>query len=321
MATATKAPKGYVRFDWTLLQTETVVDFDLYIWSDGGRPPVLYRNGNLPFLDDQRERLLDLGTSEILTRSEHAATVNRYVERNLDRIISNPDLPIKMKARILYRTSLQMAKELLEKPDAPDNLRRSEDIVRATIGYIVQGKEAFQQLLSITSYDYYTYTHSVNVCAMGLALAEAAGMRSQTELMEFGVGALFHDVGKTQISPAILRKRGPLTSEEWVLMRRHPEIGLELIDPNAPFSRESKAVILEHHERMDGTGYPMGKKGEDIHRFARVAGIVDVFDALTTRRSYKDAIGSFSALKIMKEEVGDHFDEECFCAFVQLLGI
>ncbi len=320
MATSVKVPRGFVRFDWSLLQTETVVDFDLYIWSDGGRGPVLYRNRNLPFLDEQRERITELGTSEILTRKDQAALVNRYVERNLDRIISDPDLALKTKARILYRTSLQMAKELLETPQAADNLRRSEDIVRATIGYIVQGKEAFQQLLSITSYDYYTYTHSVNVCTMGVALAEHIGLRSQTELMEFGIGGLFHDIGKTRISSSILRKRGPLTSEEWVLMRKHPEFGLEMLDPEAPFSSDTKAIILEHHERLDGTGYPGGKKGEEIHPFARVAGIVDVFDALTTRRSYKDAIGSFSALKLMKEEVGSHFDEEYFCKFVQLLG-
>ena len=163
MAVAVKVPSGFTRLDYSLLQTETVLDFDIYIWPDADRQPVLYRNRNLPFLDEHKERLGDLGTSELLTRKDQSDAVNRYVERNLDRIVASPSLPIKTKARILYRTSLQMAKDLLENPAAGDNLKRSEDMVRATISYVLQGKEAFQQLLSITSYDYYTYTHSVNV--------------------------------------------------------------------------------------------------------------------------------------------------------------
>jgi len=320
MSAGRKLPPGYSSLELALLQTETVVDFDIYIWADDGRPPVLYRNRNLPFLDEHRDRLTEMGTSHLLTRSEDERAVARYIERNLDRIIASPLLDLKAKATILYQSSLQLARDILESPGAPENLRRSEDVVRSTIGYVLQGKEAFQQLMSITSYDYYTYTHSVNVCTMGIALAEEIGMRSQTELMEYGVGALFHDVGKTRISPAILRKRGPLTEEEWVLMRRHPAMGLELIDPEASFSEASKAVILEHHERLDGTGYPDGKTGDEIHPFAKVTGIVDVFDALTTRRSYKDALGSFPALKLMKGSVGEHFDDEYFRHFVAILG-
>lgn len=321
MSAAKRVPPGYTRLELSLLQTETVVDFDIYIWGRDKRPPVLYRNRNLPFLDEHRERLDEMGTSQLLTRAEDEKAVGRYVERNLDRIIASPNLAMQAKAKILYHTSLQLAMDILESPGAPETLKRSEDVVRSTIGYVLQGKGAFQQLMSITSYDYYTYTHSVNVCTMGIALAEQVGLRSQTELMELGVGALFHDVGKTRISPAILRKRGPLSEEEWVLMRRHPAMGIELLDPAAPFSEASKAVVMEHHERLDGTGYPEGKKGDEIHPFAKVTGIVDVFDALTTRRSYKDAIGSFPALKLMKSGVGEHFDDEYFRQFVAILGV
>ncbi len=103
-------------------------------------------------------------------------------------------------------------------------------------------------------------------------------------------------------------------------MKRHPEVGLSLLDPKSGFSEDSKAVIREHHERLDGTGYPGGKKGAEIHPFAKVAAIADVFDALTSKRAYKDAIGSYPALKEMKEAVGTHFDESYFRAFVTLLG-
>jgi len=158
------------------------------------------------------------------------------------------------------------------------------------------------------------------VCTIGLALAEQVGLRSQAHLMDFGVGAMFHDVGKTKIPSAILRKRGPLTEDEWEQMKRHPEMGIALLDPKSPFPDDSKAIILQHHERIDGSGYPKGLIGAEIHPFARVAAIVDVFDALTSRRTYKDAVGSFPALRIIKEEVGTHFDEDYYRVFVRLLG-
>jgi len=320
MSAARKLPSGYALVDLGLLQIDTVVDFDVYIWPQGSPAPVLYRSKDMPFLEENRMRLVEADSGQIIMRNDAAATFRRYIERNLDRIISNPSLPMKVKARVLYSSSIQLVQDILEKPGATENLKRSEDVVRNTIGYILHGKDAFHQLMSLTSYDYYTYTHSVNVCTIGLALAEQVGLRSQAELMDFGVGAMFHDVGKTKIPASILRKRGPLSEQEWVEMRQHPEVGLSLLDPQSPFSQDSKAIILQHHERLDGTGYPGGLKEADIHPFAKVAAIVDVFDALTSRRAYKEAVGSYPALQVMKDEVGTHFDAEHFAKFVRLLG-
>jgi HD-GYP domain-containing protein (c-di-GMP phosphodiesterase class II) len=314
-----KAPPGYIEIDLSLLQVDTTVDFDVYFWPDSAAKPVLYRDKDLSFEEEHRKRLRE-ADAHIYILSDNVRVLNRYIERNLDRIVSSPTIPTKTKATILYKSSLMMVQDLLDKPDSPENFRRSEDVVRATIGYIMQGKDSFHQLMSLTSYDYYTYTHSVNVCTIGLALAEQVGLRSQADLMDFGVGALFHDVGKTKIPPSILRKKGPLSEAEWTEMRRHPDLGLALIDPSSPFSDASKAVIAQHHERIDGAGYPNGLSNGGIHPFARVAAIVDVFDALTSRRVYKDAVASYPALKIMREEAGTHFDDSYYRAFVKLLG-
>jgi len=320
MSANRKLPDGYSQVDLTILQIDTVVDFDIYTWPPQAALPVLYRSKDLPFLEENRNRLTETQSGEVLILEDQSPRLTAYIERNLDRIVADPGIASKDKARVLYQTSLHLAKDILESPGAPEMLKRSEGVVRSTIGFILQGKDSFHWLLSLTSYDYYTYTHSVNVCTMGLALADQIGIRSQGELMDFGVGAIFHDVGKTKVSPGILRKRGPLTEAEWAEMKKHPEMGLALINPQSPFSNDSKAVILEHHERLDGTGYPAGKKDSEIHRFAKVAAIVDVFDALTSKRAYKDAIGSYPALKEMKEAVGTHFDDYYFRKFVILLG-
>jgi putative nucleotidyltransferase with HDIG domain len=303
-----------------LLQTDTVLEFDLYIWPSSSTLPVLFRNRNMPFLREHRDRLATLDNRRFYIRTEDEASVICYVERNLEKILSDPQLDLHEKAGALYTTSMQLVQEILERPEAAENLRRTEVVVRSTVGYILQGKEAFHQLLSLTSFDYYTYTHSVNVCTMGLALAAEAGYTSEEDLTAYGKGALLHDIGKMKVDPDILRKRGPLTDTEWNEMKRHPELGLTVGTVERDFAEPSKAVIAEHHEWVDGSGYPAGKKGDDIHPFARITTIVDVFDALTSRRAYKSAVGSFSALKVMRTELDTHFQQDYFQKFVVLLG-
>ena len=320
MPGARGALPGFTRIGLNLLQVDTVVDFDIYVWPEKSELPVLYRSRNLPFDAGNRERLAEGDVSEILIRDDSTGAVNAYVERNLDKIVARPDIPLEEKAKLLYDTSLKIAVDLLDHPETHENLRRSEDLVRNTISYVLLGKDSFHELLALKAYDYRTYTHSVNVCTIGLALAEKVGFSRQTELMDFGVGAIFHDVGKTKIPHEVLTKSGPLSDEEWEQMKLHPIVGLELLAPHIDFPKDSRAIVLQHHERLDGHGYPEGRRGEDIHPFAKVTALVDVFDALTSRWPYKDAVDSYPALQIMKEEVGDHFSDDYFKEFVKLMG-
>jgi len=313
-------PSGFTQFDLNLLQLNTVVDFDIYIWPDNSVEPVLYRSRDLPFSEEHRKRLEEANRSQILMREAHAPALNSYVERHLDKIIASDSIPTSEKAKFLYDTSLRLAIDVLDHPETHDNLRRSQELVRNTISYVLLGKDSFHELLALKSYDYRTYTHSVNVCTIGLALTEKLGFSSQTQLMDFGVGAIFHDVGKTRIPQDVLRKAGPLSNYEWEMMKRHPVIGLELIRPHVDFPEDARAIVLQHHERLDGNGYPDGKCEKEIHPFAKAAALVDVFDALTSKRPYKEAVESYPALEIMKEEVGDHFDEGYFREFVKLMG-
>jgi putative nucleotidyltransferase with HDIG domain len=320
MPEARTVPSGFAEFELDLLQLDTVVDFDMYIWPANSVEPVLYRSRNMAFQEEHRQRLAEADTTQVFIRKENAPALTAYIERNLDRIIGSEAIPTSEKAKILYDTSLRLAEDVLDHPETHENLRRSEELVRNMISYVLLGKDAFHQLMALKAYDYRTFTHSVNVCTIGLALAEKVGFTSQSELTDFGVGAIFHDVGKTRIPPEILGKRGPLSESEWVQMKRHPLMGLELIAPHIDFPQDAKAVVLQHHERLDGLGYPEGRPAKDIHPFAKVAALADVFDALTSRRPYKDAVESYPALKIMKEEAGDHFEEDYYREFVKLLG-
>jgi putative nucleotidyltransferase with HDIG domain len=166
---------------------------------------------------------------------------------------------------------------------------------------------------SIECRDEYTQGHSERVADIACALAAADGMQGAS-LRWLRIGALLHDVGKLMLPAELLTKCGALTVEEWVEMRRHPVEGVRML-ANVDFPAEVRPIVESHHERWDGTGYPHGLAGESIPRVARIACIADVYDALTSERSYKPALSHVAAMETMRIDVGRQFDPELFARF------
>ncbi|MBZ0257043.1 HD domain-containing protein, partial [bacterium] len=133
-----------------------------------------------------------------------------------------------------------------------------------------------------------------------------------------GSAFFLHDIGKTEIPYRILSKPGRLTDEEMEIMREHPLRGLRILKEAGELSEECSVIVSQHHERNDGSGYPYGLTGNQIHEYGKICAIADVFDALTMERSYKKPLTTFEALQIMKEKMPGHFDVELFRKFVQL---
>ena len=170
---------------------------------------------------------------------------------------------------------------------------------------------------SIESKDRYTQGHCVRVADYAAALALAAGL-DPASLVWFKMGALLHDLGKVTVPEHILNKAGQLTDEEWAEMKRHPEAGAEML-AEAEFPWDIRPMVLHHHERWDGKGYPHGIAGEEIPLSARILCVADVFDALTTTRSYRSALSSDVAMEIMEGDAGHVFDPELFAIFKERL--
>ncbi len=159
---------------------------------------------------------------------------------------------------------------------------------------------------AVEARDAYTGKHAERVAAYGLELARAAGLRlADDPLTEFGF--LLHDVGKVAVPDAILFKPGPLTEDERAVMRRHAVIGWEILR-DIDFLGDAKLVVRHHHERWDGNGYPDGLSGEEIPLAARVFSIADAYDALTTARPYREAVGVGLAREIIAAAAGTQFD-------------
>ncbi|HEY3134233.1 MAG TPA: HD domain-containing phosphohydrolase [Gemmatimonadaceae bacterium] len=166
---------------------------------------------------------------------------------------------------------------------------------------------------SIESKDRYTQGHCERVAFFACVLADSAGFNARS-LFWFRIGALLHDIGKIIVPTEVLNKPGKLTDEEWAIMKRHPQAGLELV-ADIDFPGDITAIIRNHHERWDGTGYPDGLKGEEIPFAARILCVADVYDALTTTRSYRPGLTHARAAEIMRTSTGQ-FDPELLETFL-----
>lgn len=175
-------------------------------------------------------------------------------------------------------------------------------------------------LARLKNQDDYTYMHSVAVCALMIALAKQLGLPLD-QIREAGTAGLLHDIGKMGVDTAILNKPGKLTDNEFASVRRHPELGHQYLLQAGGISETTLDVCLHHHERVDGTGYPAGLKGEQMSLYAKMGAVCDVYDAITSNRPYKAGWCPADSIKKMAGWSGTHFDVDVFKAFVKTVGI
>ena len=206
----------------------------------------------------------------------------------------------------------------VEDPKA-ENVGEAKKGIAEVVDLIVADDETAFHLLRISSHDFYTYTHSVNVGVLSILLSKALFKKSDAhDMHELGAGFFLHDIGKVRVDPAIINKPGRLTEDEMKIMRTHPYQSYKILSETNHLTEECKIIALQHHEREDGKGYPRRLKGDEIHVYGRIGCISDVYDALTAERSYKPKLTPFEALKIMKEEMIEHFHKDVFEKFVLL---
>jgi len=200
------------------------------------------------------------------------------------------------------------------KESAAIDFSAADDCVQSTITQIVTNKELLNSLCDLRVYDEYTYAHSANVMSLSLLMGVTLGY-TPAQLRMLGIGALLHDIGKNQIPDFILNKPAKLTEAEFNVMKSHPEKGLRLIENYRWATPEIKGIIMHHHEKWAGGGYPYNLKGTNIPEMARVVAVCDVWDALISNRVYKKGMPPERAYKIILEGMDTHFERRMVWAF------
>ncbi|MGB9849144.1 MAG: HD-GYP domain-containing protein [Moorellaceae bacterium] len=205
---------------------------------------------------------------------------------------------------------------------AENGLRRANfasvvEQVKSVIDEILAGKMPAVALSEISAADSYTFAHSVDVCVLSVATGVRLGYR-RDELLKLGIGALLHDLGKSRVPPEILNKPGKLTPSELNEIKKHPVWGYKMLreEMDEWVDSVSATVVLNHHERYDGSGYPRGLKGKNIHLTAAVCAAADMYNAITTDRVYRPALPPHEAYEMLMGAGGSALDFRAVTAFL-----
>jgi len=212
--------------------------------------------------------------------------------------------------------------------DAMEHVRRGgkldlstlESAVDPMIESLLRNRDAMTWLSRMKQTDDYTYGHSVSCAIYAIAFGRHLGLPKE-DLETLGLGGLLLDIGKTRIPKTLLSKTGKLTSEEMTLMRSHVHHSEAIVVENGHVDARVLAMVQSHHERYDRSGYPQGLKGPDIPVFARIAGIVDFYDALITPRVYAPAVSAFDAMRALNKRSNTEFQAEMVEQFIQAVGV
>ncbi len=243
----------------------------------------------------------------------------RHATTTLRKIVANPKISFEQKARKVYDVSKNIMKEFFENNASEKILRTSDEVMEIMEECFQDYDIGFYGISKITNKDYYTYTHSVNVGLYCMTYGVKINMKHD-EIRTLGLGGMLHDVGKSKISAGILNKKGLLTPQEYQIVKNHAPLGGQILDEMNCYAHSVVNMATQHHEKYKGGGYPNGIVGKEISYFARICKVMDVYDALTTRRSYKKAMSPFDTLTLMKKQMSDEFDIKILDGFIHYMG-
>ncbi|WP_241079208.1 HD-GYP domain-containing protein [Natranaerofaba carboxydovora] len=201
------------------------------------------------------------------------------------------------------------------------DFEKVSQVVNAIIDDIKNSNQVLFYLSNIKSFDNYLFQHSINVCIYSSIIGHALHL-NQLDIKKLAVGAMLHDIGKAKLPPEILNKPRKLNQKEYEIIKKHPIEGYNILRNSSNISLISAHVAFTHHERLDGSGYPLGKKGKDnIHLYGQICAVADTFDAITSNRIYRKAIKPYEAADIIKENSGVTLNPHIIKKFFENISI
>lgn len=228
---------------------------------------------------------------------------------------------VREEVRVKTVQTVKRVFSMLDSPRKDVPYREIQALGRKIVSDVLRNKDAMLHLNEIRTYDDYTFAHSVDVCTVAVLIG--TGMNcGEDRLRELALGSLLHDVGKMLVAPEILNKPALLTEEEMSIMKGHSQFGFELLRGSEKgISLPAMHVAFQHHEKFDGNGYPRGLKGMEIHEYARIVAIADVYDAVISDRPYRPALLPHEAYEIILASNSIHFDPNILPHFLSKIAL
>lgn len=257
-------------------------------------------------------------TNQYIEKLKELGVIYVYIEDDrLDDVMVDDEELSKLK-QVTMKSMNKIIKNLnnSNKSQAKDSLKVIENLIE----YIIGSADVNKSLYDIHTYDNYTYVHSIDTGIMAAFLGQSLGFR-EGDLKELGKAGILHDIGKTKIADTIICKRGQLTDDEYLEVKKHPIYGKEILSKHMHISDLVLKAVEQHHEKVDGTGYPYGLSGNEISRYGKIVGICDVYDAISNDRSYRKKFSPNDAYELILAGAGTAFDEQIVLKFKETFSI
>ncbi|RPF50339.1 HD-GYP domain-containing protein [Aquisalibacillus elongatus] len=283
-----------------------------------------------PIIDSYGRVLLQkevIFTEKLIKRLSDLDFKYVYIEDELsDDIIPQNiiDEELRIEAISNIRNTFKVFHQYKKKKHQQYMLEQSVNTVQQTVNDIIGVVDQHDEILSIMSdifmFDDYLYNHSVNVTVYTLVLAKELNYSSR-QIEEIGIGAMLHDIGKVKVPKSIIDKPGKLTDMEFEVVKEHTTYGYEILKQFKGIPSVVANCAYQHHERLDGSGYPLGLKGPNIHEYAKIMAVSDVFDAVTSNRVYRNAFLPHEGLEILYSGSGTQYSQEYINLFRKHISI
>lgn len=306
----------FVQVEMELIRTFEALDFSLYMNSpDSGRVMIVPKG---QAVDQDLKLRVSRKKADIYILNQDKEKYRLHLEEGLRRLIQAERIDETKAASLAYDLSLQAVEAVFENPDKK-TIKRANGCFEATAELILTKERALFALLELTRNSRQLHVHSCNVAIFGLGLARnliSDGFKINIHRLSSAL--FFHDLGEISLDPDLIGKTGDLTAEEFQKIKEHPAIGRELLSEAGFLTKEAEAVVYQHHERLDGSGYPEGLKGNEIKIPARICAIADVYDNLTSDRISRHGENGRSAAFHMVQEMPGLLDTDLLRRFIEM---
>jgi HD-GYP domain-containing protein (c-di-GMP phosphodiesterase class II) len=272
--------------------------------------PVLYRDRMTPVERSDLQALRDRGIEELWVLGDDRAEIDAFLSVNLGTMLGDEKSPPHERVRLLSQAVSRTLRNSLNLGNPVASVLATQTHAQQLASLALRSDLTIRDVTKIARHDYCTFSHSANVACYCTLLAKAMGITDEQELQSIAVAAMLHDLGKLNVPLSILTKPDRLTAQEFAQMKLHPTRGFQAL--RFELTTPQLMLVYQHHEKIDGSGYPVGCTGEEIHWWARICAVTDVYEALTGMRPYRRGCTSSEALAIMRRGSGTHFDQEIF---------
>ncbi len=264
------------------------------------------------------------GPPPVFLKKDSRAEFLYYLDENLDEIIADSRMNPSEKAEIFYYLAYRRLKSAYKSPERV-TIASMKQLIALMTEQILPDKETLKQIFSLiqdnvcktSEHPDCVIMHSLNVGVLSTFFVMKVLEHLSRDILEkISLGYFFHNVGMMRLPAKVVDFTGPLTDAVWPLIRQHPHWGLDIMKSSQSVTREMAHIIMDHHERLDGNGYPGSLKGSDIHFFVKVCAIMDAFDAMISQRPYRKALSMVEALKQIKQKVPHEYDAALFSKLI-----